>query len=84
MPEPQPGTGEGDGDGDADERLAEEFRRQFMEDVAARQKKKKKPAQQAGKPGAEEVLKGPKLGGSRNVRAAVRDMLLKKEREGKR
>jgi hypothetical protein len=30
------------------------------------------------------VLKGPKLGGSRNSRAAMRDLLLKKEKEEKK
>lgn len=55
-----------------------------MEDVAARRQKKKKPAQPVGKAKTEDVLKGPKLGGSRNSRAAVRDMLLKKEKETKR
>ncbi|CAH0049683.1 unnamed protein product [Clonostachys solani] len=74
-------------DGEADERLAEEFRRQFLDDVARRrqqqQQRKKKPTQ-AAKPGSEDVLRGPKLGGSRNQRAAVRDILLKKEKEAKK
>ncbi|KAK7426380.1 hypothetical protein QQZ08_007135 [Neonectria magnoliae] len=73
-----------DEDGAADDRLAEEFRRQFLDDVAQRQLKKRKPTAQAARPGAEDVLKGPKLGGSRNVRAAMRDLLLKKEKEGKK
>ncbi|CAM1507000.1 Fc.00g066410.m01.CDS01 [Cosmosporella sp. VM-42] len=72
-----------DEDGAADERLAEEFRRQFLDDVAQRQLKKKKPTQ-AAKPGTEDVLKGPKLGGSRNVRAAMRDLLLQREKQGKK
>ena len=71
-----------DDDGAADERLAEQFRQQFLDDMAQR-RKRKKPATQAAKP-TEEVLKGPKLGGSRNVRAQVRDILLKKEKEGKK
>ncbi|CAJ2501451.1 Uu.00g043040.m01.CDS01 [Anthostomella pinea] len=73
-------------DGAADDRIAEEFRREFMDAMAQRQQKKKAPAPPA-KPGAkkdEEVLKGPKLGGSRNMRAAMRDLLLKKERESKK
>ncbi|ORY66022.1 uncharacterized protein BCR38DRAFT_483683 [Pseudomassariella vexata] len=75
-----------DDDGAADDRIAEEFRREFLDAMAQRQQKKK-PVAPPAKPGAkkeEEVLKGPKLGGSRNARAAMRDMLLKKEREGKR
>ncbi|KAK6070014.1 hypothetical protein SCUP515_08692 [Seiridium cupressi] len=69
-------------DGAADDRIAEEFRREFLEAMAERQQKKKQPA--AGAKKDEEVLKGPKLGGSRNARAAMRDLMLKKEKEGKR
>ncbi|KAF4958192.1 hypothetical protein FSARC_11076 [Fusarium sarcochroum] len=82
-PEQTSSTAGADQDGAADERLAEEFRQQFLEDVAERQLRKKKAAQPA-RPGTEEVLKGPKLGGSRNVRAQMRDLLLKKEKEGKK
>lgn len=82
--EPSPKASGLDEDGAADDRLAEEFRQQFLDDVAQRQLKKKKPANQPVRPGAEDVLKGPKLGGSRNVRAAMRDLLLKKEKEGKK
>ncbi|CAP64975.1 uncharacterized protein PODANS_1_13650 [Podospora anserina S mat+] len=72
------------GDGDeyaADDRIAEEFRRDFM-DAMAQRHRKKRVAQPAAKPGAsrtEEVLKGPKLGGSRNARAAMREILLKEQ-----
>ncbi|KAH6998134.1 hypothetical protein BKA56DRAFT_566907 [Ilyonectria sp. MPI-CAGE-AT-0026] len=82
--EPSPLASGLDEDGAADDRLAEEFRQQFLDDVAQRQLKKKKPANQPVRPGVEDVLKGPKLGGSRNVRAAMRDLLLKKEKEGKK
>lgn len=71
-------------DGAADDRLADEFQQRFLDDVAQRQLRKKKAANQPARPGSEDVLKGPKLGGSRNMRAAVRDLLLKKEKEGKR
>ena len=75
-----------DEDGGADDRIAEEFRREFM-DAQSQRQQRKKPALNAPKgpptkPG-EEVLKGPKLGGSRNARAAMRDLLLK-EQEKKR
>lgn len=71
----------------ADDRMAEEFRQRYLDEVAARRQKKrpvaatKQQQQQAG-----DVLKGPRLGGSRNQRAAVRDILLKQEKEkgGKR
>ncbi|KAF7542700.1 hypothetical protein G7Z17_g11353 [Cylindrodendrum hubeiense] len=82
--EPSPKASGPDEDGAADDRLAEEFRQQFLDDVAQRQLKKKKATNQPVRPGAEDILKGPKLGGSRNVRAAMRDLLLKKEKEGKK
>ncbi|KAI0889828.1 uncharacterized protein GGS22DRAFT_149234 [Annulohypoxylon maeteangense] len=79
----------------ADDRIAEEFRREFMDAQAERQQKRKKPANAppgGGAAGAgggkgqkdEDVLKGPKLGGSRNVRAAMRNLLLEKAKEAKR
>ncbi|KAI0539291.1 hypothetical protein GGR58DRAFT_500356 [Xylaria digitata] len=81
---PPPGTNTGvEEDGAADDRIAEEFRREFLDAMAERQRRKK-PVGPPSKPGAkkeEEVLKGPKLGGSRNTRAAMRDLLLKKEKE---
>lgn len=76
----------------ADDRLAEQFQRQYMDDMARRRQQQRKKAvpgatgSAAGAGGAagDDVLKGPKLGGSRNARAAVRDALLKKEKEGKK
>jgi hypothetical protein len=50
-------------------------------DAMAQRNRRRRTAQPA-KPGAknqEEILKGPKLGGSRNARAAMRDMLLKEQ-----
>jgi hypothetical protein len=84
MPDQANKASEVEQDGAADDRLAEEFRQQFLEDVAQRQLRKKKPTNQPARPGSEDVLKGPKLGGSRNVRAQMRDLLLKKEKEGKK
>lgn len=50
-------------------------------------RKKKRPVQQQQqqklKQQSGDVLKGPKLGGSRNMRAAVRDILLQQEKEKK-
>ncbi|KAI1096077.1 P-loop containing nucleoside triphosphate hydrolase protein [Rostrohypoxylon terebratum] len=81
-------------DGAADDRIAEEFRREFMDAQAERQQKRKKPtnAPPGGGPGGpgskgqkdEDVLRGPKLGGSRNVRAAMRNLLLEKAKEAKK
>jgi uncharacterized membrane protein len=70
----------------ADERIAEEFRREFM-DAMSQRRQRKKPTQAPGRGAKKEeepILKGPKLGGSRNVRAAMRDLLLKKEMEKKK
>ncbi|KAI1448118.1 hypothetical protein F5Y02DRAFT_335626 [Annulohypoxylon stygium] len=94
---PQTSTAGADGaepDGAADDRIAEEFRREFMDAQAERQQKRKKPANAPpgggpGGPGSkgqkdDDVLKGPKLGGSRNVRAAMRNLLLEKAKEAKK
>lgn len=68
----------------ADERLAEEFKRQYMDEVSMR-RQKRRPAINQPKSAAQQqatsddVLKGPKLGGSRNARSAVRDALLSKQ-----
>jgi len=82
----QPDAAEEDGEeGAADERIAEEFRRNFL-DAMQRRQRRRAPAQPSNRPGAkkdEEILRGPKLGGSRNSRAAMRDLLLKQEQEKK-
>ena len=55
----------------ADERLAEEFRREFLANLEEKNMKKQAgPPGQAGAGGPE--TKGPKLGGSRSQRAAMR------------
>lgn len=52
-----------------------------MDAVSQRQRKKpaqvQPPTRGAGGKKEEEVLKGPKLGGSRNARQAMRDSMLK-------
>ncbi|KAJ4295736.1 hypothetical protein N0V88_004438 [Collariella sp. IMI 366227] len=66
----------------ADDRIAEEFRREFMEAMAQKTRRGRRAAQPAGgsaKQQQEEILRGPKLGGSRNERAAMRDLLLKEQ-----
>ncbi|CAK7271863.1 hypothetical protein SEPCBS57363_004839 [Sporothrix epigloea] len=68
----------------ADDRLAEQFRREFMEAAAQRMRRKRKPLGPPTKPkprNEEEILRGPKLGGSRNVRSVIRDKLLQKQEE---
>lgn len=65
----------------ADDRIAEAFRREFMDAVSQRQMKKVGPPQapprNVGGKKDEAELKGPKLGGTRNQRAAMREALLK-------
>ncbi|KAL7950594.1 hypothetical protein V8C42DRAFT_124981 [Trichoderma barbatum] len=69
-------------DPSADDRLAEQFRQQYYDEQAMRRKKKRPVQQQQQKQQQSgDVLKGPKLGGSRNMRAAVRDILLQQEKE---
>ncbi|EGR50717.1 uncharacterized protein TRIREDRAFT_105079, partial [Trichoderma reesei QM6a] len=61
------------------------FRQQYYTEQALRRKKKRPITQQQQlkqqKQQSGEILKGPKLGGSRNLRAAVRDKLLQQEKE---
>ncbi|KAL7629208.1 hypothetical protein AAE478_000728 [Parahypoxylon ruwenzoriense] len=80
--------GTGDEEGAADDRIAEEFRREFMDAMAQRHQRRKKSAAPSGSKAAakkdDEVLRGPKLGGSRNVRAAMRNILLEKAKEAKK
>lgn len=62
-----------------DDIVAEQFRRDFIDAIQARRRAPKKVVQPVqGRPGqrVEEVVRGPKLGGSRAARAAMR------EREG--
>lgn len=65
----------------ADDLIAEAFRKEFMDAVSARQRKKAAPTQPpsrtTGGKKEEEVMKGPKLGGSRSARAAMRETMLK-------
>ncbi|KAI9368941.1 hepatocellular carcinoma-associated antigen 59-domain-containing protein [Aspergillus egyptiacus] len=57
----------------ADDRVAEQFRREFLDAVQSRRRvaRTKTTAKQ---PGKTEAPKGPKLGGSRSARAAMREM----------
>ncbi|KAG8165207.1 hypothetical protein KVR01_005482 [Diaporthe batatas] len=79
-------SGEPGFDEAADEKIAEQFRREFMDAMSERRHQRRKAAPQPSRPGAkqEEVLKGPKLGGSRNARAAMRDLLLSQQEKDKK
>jgi hypothetical protein len=77
-----------EGVGAADEKIAEEFKREFM-DAIMRRRQRKRPATNAPGPKPkpktqDEILRGPKLGGSRNTRAAMRDILLKEQEQRKK
>lgn len=69
----------------ADERIAANFKREFMDAMAERRMQRRRAAGPASKakarPNPDEVLRGPKLGGSRNARAAMRDILLSQQQE---
>ncbi|KAK3394571.1 hypothetical protein B0H63DRAFT_461315 [Podospora didyma] len=70
----------------ADDEIAEKFRRDFM-DAMSQRHRRRNPAINAKprpKTNQDEILKGPKLGGSRNARAAMRDILLKEQGQKKR
>ncbi|CAI7568072.1 unnamed protein product [Penicillium pancosmium] len=65
----------------ADDRIAEQFRRDFMDAIQSRRRARTntKPATTSGGSGSKvEPPKGPKLGGSRSARAAMREMQSKK------
>lgn len=69
-------------EGAADDRVAEEFTREFMDAISQRQRRRAAP--DAAKKSAkltreEELMKGPKLGGSKAQRAAMRELVLKGE-----
>ncbi|MDI1489799.1 MAG: hypothetical protein OHK93_000997 [Ramalina farinacea] len=61
----------------ADDRIAEEFRRDFLDAISQRRKRSSKPpaagASRVGGKAVEEKPRGPKLGGSRSARAAMRE-----------
>ena len=64
-----------DDDQAADDRIAEAFRREFMDAISSRRQRQGPATSAKPAPGAKgvEVPKGPKLGGSRSARAAMRE-----------
>ncbi|KAH0536910.1 hypothetical protein FGG08_006248 [Glutinoglossum americanum] len=56
----------------ADDRIAEQFRREFMDAISSRRRRTAPSAAKGGKK-KDERPKGPKLGGSRSARAAMRE-----------
>ena len=73
------------GEGEADDRIAEQFRRDFLDAVSNR--RRRAPASAAAKAKGKAVPhepRGPKLGGSRSARAKVREKELEEAAKGKR
>ena len=63
------------GDEAADDRIAEEFRKEFMDAIISRNYRRNASSNQAAnkkKIKADDKPRGPKLGGSRSARAAMR------------
>lgn len=57
----------------ADDKIAEQFRREFLDAIQSRRRVAR--AKNTTKPATKtEAPKGPKLGGSRSARAAMREM----------
>lgn len=66
------------GNGENDDWMAEEFTRDFLESQSQRRRPGGLPMSStgSGKPG-DDMLKGPKLGGSRNMRAKMQAEMMK-------
>jgi len=75
-------------DGTSDDRLAESFRREFLDAQAARNAARKPPAPPATKAkgpagaAADDRPRGPKLGGSRSARASMKAAEEEKKKKG--
>lgn len=66
----------------ADDRIAEQFRRDFLDAISSRQRRRTGGARTAPKGvKRDDRPRGPKLGGSRSARAAMRE---RQEKAGKR
>ncbi|BCR92349.1 telomere length and silencing 1 family protein [Aspergillus chevalieri] len=57
----------------ADDRIAEQFRRDFMDAIQSRRRVARQKNTTTAKAAKPEATKGPKLGGSRSARAAMRE-----------
>jgi len=59
----------------ADDRIAEQFRREFMDAVSSRRQRTSQAAKaKANGTKVDDRPRGPKLGGSRSARAAMREL----------
>ncbi|KAL8719394.1 MAG: hypothetical protein Q9225_003599 [Loekoesia sp. 1 TL-2023] len=57
----------------ADDRIAEQFRKEFMDAISSRRQKTTQSTKKGPGQKVEDKPKGPKLGGSRSARAAMRE-----------
>lgn len=57
----------------ADDRIAEQFRREFMDAITSRRQRSTQANKKAPGAKADDKPRGPKLGGSRSARAAMRE-----------
>ncbi|KAL9608320.1 MAG: hypothetical protein Q9167_006841 [Letrouitia subvulpina] len=57
----------------ADDRIAEQFRREFMDAITSRRQRSTQTSKKAPGAKADDKPRGPKLGGSRSARAAMRE-----------
>lgn len=57
----------------ADDRIAEEFRREFLDAISQRRQKMPSASTKIGGKAVDDKPKGPKLGGSRSARAAMKE-----------
>jgi len=78
--EPDPDTAAND-DQAADDRIAEQFRREFLDAISSRRQRSGPSAASKQAKGKSEAPRGPKLGGSRSARAAMREL---QEKAGKK
>lgn len=78
--EPEEEEEEGE-DQAADDKVAEQFRRDFLDAIQSRRRAKKKKPTTTTATTKPEPPKGPKLGGSRSARAAMREMQEKTARK---
>lgn len=78
--EPEPDTT--NDDQAADDRIAEQFRRDFMDAISSRRQRSSQAAKAARAKAkgtkVDDRPRGPKLGGSRSARAAMRELQEKK------
>ena len=74
--EPEPDTG--NDDQAADDRIAEQFRRDFMDAISSR-RQRAHAARKAKGAKSDDRPRGPKLGGSRSARAAMHEMQKQKQ-----